>query len=98
MTTESNQTLGKLIVSSVLSDNHRVAICNIGEGQRLIAEVIRGDGDGAIIAQRIVTAVNMHDELIEALQEFCTRVENGEILSKKTYVKFKQILEKSKTK
>ena len=38
------------------------------------------------------------EELIEALQWFCERVERGEVRSKKTYARFKELIEKYKDK
>ena len=42
----------------------------------------------------IVTAVNCHDELVDALQWFVDRVDKGEVRSKRTYARFKELLAK----
>lgn len=47
-------------------------------------------------AQFIVKACNMHDELVEALEWFCDRVDRGEVRSKKTYARYKEIIAKAK--
>lgn len=36
------------------------------------------------------------EEALAAMQEFCDRVENGDVRSTYTYTKFKAILEKAK--
>lgn len=36
-------------------------------------------------------------EMLEAMQEFCERVERGEVRSRKTYAKFKDILTRATT-
>jgi hypothetical protein len=48
-----------------------------------------------ILDNTIIT--NLHEETVElkaALQLFCTRVEMGEVRSKKTYAQFKELLDK----
>ena len=45
-------------------------------------------------ARFIVTAVNCHDELVDALQWFVDRVDKGEVRSKRTYARFKELLAK----
>ena len=37
----------------------------------------------------------IYNEMRDAIQEFVDRVENGDVLSKYTYAKFKAILEKA---
>ena len=37
-------------------------------------------------------------EMLEAMQDFCNRVDNGEVKSIKTYNKFKQLIEQLNTK
>ena len=45
-------------------------------------------------ARLIVKAVNCHDELVAAMQEFVDRCERKEVLSEYTYAKFKALLAK----
>lgn len=68
----------------------------VGGAMLYPTEVDAEDYERAIAnAAFIVLACNSHYELIEALQEFCARVEAGEVRSKRTYAKFKAILSRA---
>ena len=47
-------------------------------------------------AEFIVRACNNHYALLDALKEFINRVEIGEVRSKRTYKKFKELIAKAK--
>ena len=59
-----------------------------------VVDVPQVNGEQEANARLIVTAVNCHDELVDALQWFIDRVDAGEVRSRKSYNKFKTLLDK----
>jgi hypothetical protein len=65
------------------SNLHYCPVCNLTRNKSIVVQVQEG-----LDRERV---------LREALQEFCTRVEKGEIRSRKTYSQFMQILRGDKS-
>lgn len=82
------------IVGTKLGERYKVAVCPyIREKELSIDWNTRELCEQKANAQLISKA----PELLEAMQEFCDRVDKGEVRSTKTYNKFKQLIQEATT-
>lgn len=62
------------------------------EGLAVVYEGVHGDPRAEMEANAHLIAAS--PTMYEAIQEFCDRVERGEVRSKRTYTKFKELIKK----
>jgi hypothetical protein len=58
-------------------------------------ENVPGDKDGFELYTVEKTSESVNEEMLAAITEFCERVEKGEVRSRYTYAKFKNIIAKT---
>lgn len=88
-------------ISETLQDNP-CKLCFLGQGMMCAKRIVcRWKTHKEIFIKKEVTYSNgllnnMHDEMLEELKIFVERVEKGEVRSKRTYERFKELIEKAK--
>lgn len=86
------------ISESIYTNEHGVKYVTIdhlvsGSGVIGLATVYEGcldDGGDEMMAN--ARLISIAPEMMEAMQEFCDRVDRGEVRSKRTYAKFKELI------
>ncbi len=81
-------------VQDVNGNDLAVALREQQNGRRLLIFNIKQTTEQAIANAKLISVA---PEMLEAMQCFCNRVENGEVKSVRTYSKFKAIIDKAIT-